>query len=117
VNEPSQLARRVIVETPYGAKNAAELADNIEYARRAMADCLFRGEAPFLSHLLYTQVLDDEEPSHRRLGMLCGFVWGQCADAWVVYTDRGITNGMRAGIEVANDYHKPVEYRELSITA
>ena len=38
-------------------------------ARRAMLDCLKRGEAPFASHLLYTQALDDSDAAHRKLGI------------------------------------------------
>lgn len=48
---------RVVVESPF----AGDIQKNIEYARKCMADCLKRGEAPFASHLLYTQdgILDD----------------------------------------------------------
>ena len=47
----------VIVESPY----AGDVERNERYARACIRDCLLRGEAPFASHLLYTQagVLDD----------------------------------------------------------
>jgi hypothetical protein len=56
----------VVVESPY----AGDVTRNLEYARAAMADCLARGEAPFASHALYTQigVLDDTKPEERKLG-------------------------------------------------
>ena len=68
-----------------------------------MRDCLLRGEAPYASHALYTQpgVLDDGDPESRKLGMTAGFSWRQVADATIVYTDLGTTDGMRAGIERA----------------
>ena len=48
---------RVVLESPY----AGDVAGNIAYARRALADSLARGEAPIAAHLLHTQVLDDED--------------------------------------------------------
>ena len=105
--------RRVIVESPY----AGDIERNIEYARKCMHDCLMRGEAPFASHLLYTQphVLDDKVPEERKLGMEAGFVWGEIAEATVVYEDYGITPGMQKGIERALAHGRPVEYRKLYV--
>lgn len=73
------------------------------------------GEAPFASHLLYTQdgILRDEVPEERELGMEAGFAWGLCADATVVYWDYGISAGMRKGIKRAKREGRPVEYRKL----
>ena len=77
--------RRVIVETPF----AGDIERNIHYARLCLHDCFLRGEAPFASHLLYTQpcVLDDNHPEERNLGIEAGLEWGKCADATVVYTE------------------------------
>jgi hypothetical protein len=103
--------RLVIVESPY----AGDVAANVEFARQCIADCLRRGEAPFASHLLYTQpgVLDDNVPEERRLGIEAGLAWGQRAAATVVYTDRGVSSGMRQGIDRAHAEGRPVEYRTL----
>lgn len=68
--------RRVYVESPYGSNDPETIRRNIEYARACLCDCLLRGEAPFASHLLYTQVLRDEVPEERELGMEAGFSWG-----------------------------------------
>lgn len=107
--------RLVIVESPYKAASAAELEINVAYARAAMRDCLLRGEAPFASHLLYTQqdVLDDNDEDERALGINAGLLWGERADATVVYTDRGTSAGMRHGITRADADGRPVEYRSL----
>jgi hypothetical protein len=99
----------VLVESPY----AGNIARNTAYARAAMRDCLLRGEAPFASHLLYTQVLDDNLPSERSLGIEAGLAWGQRADLTVLYIDLGITPGMRKGIARARDEGRPVETRSL----
>lgn len=103
--------RRVIVESPF----AGDVERNIDYARACLHDCLKRGEAPFASHLLYTQpgVLDDNVPGERALGINAGFIWGLAAEATVVYTDLGISGGMKQGILQAQKEGRPVEYRKL----
>lgn len=109
----------VILESPYAAPTAAGVAKNIDYARAAMSDCLNRGEAPYASHLLYTQdaVLDDKDPAQRKLGIDAGFEWAtRCAanvSKVVVYTDRGITKGMQQGIVNANRNRIDIEFRSL----
>lgn len=103
--------RRVVIESPY----SGDVAANIEYARRCVRDCLARGEAPIASHLLFTQpgILDDTVPAERTLGMNAGFAWGRLAEACVVYTDRGVSGGMKAGIALAEAHGIPVEYRNI----
>lgn len=108
--------RLVIVESPYAGKTEFEIARNVVYARACMRDCLMRGEAPFASHLLYTQpgILDDNNPEERALGIKVGFEWGKRADATVVYVNLGVTEGMQWGIESAKAKNRPVEERCLS---
>jgi hypothetical protein len=104
--------RRVIIESPY----AGDVQANVTYARAAMLDCLTRGEAPYASHLLYTQVgvLDDTVPEERARGIEAGLIWGSMADATLVYIDRGISEGMRQGIARAEREGRPVEYRTIA---
>jgi hypothetical protein len=64
-----------------------------------------------VSHLLYTQALDDGVPEERRLGIEAGLAWGAVAEATVVYTDRGVSRGMQIGIERALAEGRPVEFR------
>lgn len=103
--------RRVIVESPF----AGDIETNVAYARAAMRDCLMRGEAPYASHLLYTQpgVLRDEVPEDRKLGIEAGFCWHVFADGMVVYTDLGISSGMKRGMENATSIGLPYEMRSL----
>jgi len=104
----------VVLESPF-AGDEEEIKRNIRYGRACVKDCLQRGEAPYASHLLYTQegVLDDEVPEERSLGMGAGFVWGRLAELTVVYTDLGISRGMHDGIEASKEIGRPVEYRKL----
>jgi hypothetical protein len=106
--------RRVIIESPYAADTPAGLEVNKAYARAAMRDSLSRGEAPFASHLLYTQVLDDDVRYERAMGIRIGHAWGEVAHATVVYTDRGISPGMQIGIDDAARAGRTIDYRILS---
>jgi hypothetical protein len=105
----------VILESPY----AGDIEANLTYLRACMRDCLLHGEAPFASHALYTQpgVLRDDDTDERALGMSAGFAFRPLVRKTVVYTDRGISGGMQAGIEHAKTmtWHE-IEYRQLGHT-
>ena len=100
---------RVLVESPF----AGDVEGNLAYLKRCMRDCLDRGEYPFASHMLYTQVLDDTIAEERALGIEAGLQWGLAADRTVVYIDRGISGGMKHGIQRALEAKRPVEHRQL----
>ena len=99
----------VSIESPY----AGDTERNITYAKRAMLDCIGRGEAPFASHLLYPQVLDDNDLIQRESGFACSFAWIQWADILVVYKDYGISPGMVRAIDYAIDSDIAIEYRSI----
>ena len=109
--EQDEVMKLVYLESPY----AGDVEVNLRYARACMADCFKRNEAPFVSHCLYTQpgVLDDNIKAERELGIRAGFEWGKHAEKTVVYSDLGISAGMKAGIEGANRAGRPVENRSL----
>lgn len=104
--------RLVILESPY----AGDVERNVAYARACLRDSLRRGEAPIASHLLYTQpgVLDDKLEHERQMGIDAGLAWRDVAQATVVYTDHGMSAGMRYGIGRAEAAGVPVEYRSLN---
>ena len=112
----------VLVETPY----AGNVHANLAYARLCMADSVSRGEAPFLSHLLYTQGLgggwameqrnesDKEHWVTREKGMELGRAWRAVASKTVLYVDLGESSGMVLAEVEAHELGKPVERRRLS---
>ena len=106
---------KVIIESPYkpDQHNGRDLFQNLAYARDCMSNSLSRGESPFLSHLLYTQVLDDDIPEERQLGMNSALAWYAVADLCAVYIDLGISEGMASGIEHAKEIGLTVEERTL----
>ena len=107
--------RLIILESPFAGPDHKTIRDNVIYARRCLRDCLNKDEAPLASHLLYTQagVLNDFVPAERHRGIEAGLAWGKFAEATVVYMDRGISDGMKKGIERATAEGRPVEYRHL----
>ncbi|MFA4972183.1 MAG: hypothetical protein WC683_06190 [bacterium] len=107
------MANTVAIVSPCGADSFFEIERNLAYARECLHDSLMRGEAPFASHLLYTQVLDDRVAAQREQGMLAGALWEIEAQLLAVYTDRGVSAGMRCSIARAQQLGIPVEERTL----
>lgn len=105
--------KRVVIESPY----AGDVAANVTYARRCLLDSLRRGEAPFASHLLYTQdgVLSDLLPEERSLGIAAGLAWGTVAQLAAVYLDRGVSEGMRQGILAHRKRGLPIVCRRIDV--
>lgn len=104
----------VILESPFSAPTPEGLERNRRYLADAMLDCLRQGEAPFASHGLYTQCLDDTDPAERDLGIKAGFAWRHVAEKTVVYVDLGESTGMKHGITHAKVLGQPIMYRSLS---
>lgn len=101
-----------ILETPF----AGDVEGNIEYAQKCMHDMLLRKEAPYASHLLYTQpnVLDDTVYEERQLGIYAGFAWKHLEGVHTVfYTDKGMSTGMLLAEEYCKNHNMTMEYRKL----
>lgn len=101
----------VIIESPF----AGDVETNIAYAKAAVRDCLGRNEAPYASHLFFTQdgLLDDSVPEQRKLGIEAGLAWGEAAKLTALYIDRGLSSGMKYGIERAAKAGRFIEIRTL----
>lgn len=105
--------KKVVLESPYAGATPEEINRNVSYARLALRDSLLRGEAPLMSHLLHTQVLDDTIPMHRKMGIEAGHAWIADADAVIVCSDYGVSKGMQIAVKLANKLHIPVYARFL----
>ena len=109
---------KVIIESPFKGKGNCFGGEKIEeyknrsYLQECIRDCFDREEFPFASHQMYTDALDDNNTVQRYLGIAAGFLWGECADKIVVYYDRGISRGMKLGIQ-RYSMNKLVEFRSL----
>ena len=95
---------RVFICTRY----AGDIQHNIEVAKRLCLMAVESGLAPFAPHLLYTQFLDDSDPIQRELGISMGLRFMKTCDLVWVYTDEGISDGMRREIDCAYKLGKEV---------
>ncbi len=103
-----------VLETPF----AGDVEGNIKYARACMKDMLLRKEAPYASHLLYTQegVLDDTVPEERELGIYAGFAFKHMEGIHTVfYTDRGMSGGMQLALDYCIEHKMSYELRSLEV--
>lgn len=100
---------RVILESPY----AGFIERNIQYARQCVKDCLKRNESPIASHLLFTQMLDDNIPEERQLGIDAGLAWKEVADKHVFYIDYGMSTGMEYAKKYATENNIEIEFRKI----
>ena len=99
----------VVIESPL----AGDTLYNIQYAQACCLDSISRGEAPFASHLFYTQILDDCSNFERIIGMTLGWEFTQRASHVAVYCNLGLSPGMQQGIDLARTHHKQIIYRQL----
>jgi hypothetical protein len=112
---------KVIIESPFAPKSKwfpikqYQSWRNIRYARALLKDSLSRKEAPFASHLLYTQfgVLDDTDAGERLKGIYVGFAWATVAEKTVVGVNYGISRGMQIGMEHTTNNKREIEIRYL----
>lgn len=97
---PNQAAAgpgRVFVASPWVSPAQAHKA----YARRALTDSLNRGEAPYVPHLLYTQVLRDEVAEERERSCKAALVHLAGCHRVAVYLDHGLSRGMAREVIIA----------------
>ena len=106
--------RRVIIESPYRASTPQMAKRNVAYMIKVVQDSINRGEAPFLSHLMYTGALDDSIPLDRQLGIDLGYAWWSSAEAIVFYTDYGWTIGMVDAKLRAEQHRMVIEERYIA---
>lgn len=88
---------------------AGNISQNTQNAKRYMRFAVDAGVIPFAPHLLYPQVLDDDNPKQREIGLLFGMAWlGKCDELWVF--GRFISPGMTAEIDTAKQCHITIRY-------
>ncbi len=95
----------VFICSPY----AGDVTLNTEKAKRYLRFAVDEGAIPFAPHLLYPQVLKDENPVERELGLFFGIVWlGKCDEMWVFGST--ISTGMAKEIAKARKRGTPIRY-------
>ena len=96
--------RKVYVASKYAGDVDANVAAVITYCRRVVNE----GHMPVASHLLYPQILNDNVPEERELGLLFGLaLLRMCDEVWVFGT---ISPGIAQEIEEARRLKKQIRY-------
>lgn len=88
---------------------------NLEYARQCCHWVFEQGGVPFASHLFYTQegMLDDTNKDERNKGIEAGFFIGGFAEKVFVFYDKGISKGMKLGVQKALERDQDIEFVSL----
>lgn len=107
--------RKVFICSPFrptGRNPEAERMRNVDRARQACRMAIDEGLLPLAPHLYFTQMLDDEKPIERVLGMSYGSMWLDEADEmWVIGPD--ITEGMKTELKYARQRKIPIKMKKV----
>ena len=94
----------IFIASPY----AGDIEKNIGYAKQACRYVLNEGNAFFCPHLLYPQILDDNNPGERKIGISLGKEFlVKCDELWA-FGDN-ISSGMFEEIQFAREKGIPVK--------
>tara|TARA_B100000700_G_scaffold230615_1_gene255047 strand:- start:17428 stop:18477 length:1050 start_codon:yes stop_codon:yes gene_type:complete len=105
--------KRIILESPFAGNEFQQRFENVQYAKALIHKLAHDGYAPSASHLLYTQMLDDNQKSHRDLGINRGLDYAHNKDS-IIGIDKGISGGMEYGIKRAIDEGRSYNFFTLS---
>ena len=98
--------KKVYVASKYAGDVDENVAAAIGYCRKVIRD----GYMPIASHLLYPQMLDDNIPAERELGLLFGLaLLRMCDEVWVFGS---VSLGVAQEIEEAKRLKKQIRYFE-----
>ena len=87
---------------------SGDVEKNLDFARQACLSAMAQGVTPFAPHLLYPQMLDDNDPVQRELGMKMGNqMLALCDELWLC-GDR-ISSGMASEMKLAEELDIPVQ--------
>lgn len=99
--------RKVYIASKYAGDVVTNTRNAVAYCRQVIAE----GYMPVASHLLYPQMLDDNNPAERELGLLFGLaLLRMCDEVWVFGP---VSSGMAQEIEEAKRLKKKVVYKEV----
>lgn len=92
------------------SKYAGDVDGNINAAIGYCRYVIDQGFMPIASHLIYPQILNDDNPSERNLGLRFGLaLLSVCDEVWVFGE---VSSGVAKEIEVAKRLEKPLRYFE-----
>jgi hypothetical protein len=103
----------VAIESPLKANQGYSREQFRRYWQLCLEDAIkYRKEDVYSSHWL-ADVLDDDNPLERAIGLKIGLTWSSFCDYAAVYTDFGISEGMSEAMQFYDKIGKRVEWRSL----
>ena len=101
-----QKIKKIYVASKYAGDVDVNTNAAIGYCRYVID----QGFMPVASHLIYPQILNDDNPSERNLGLRFGLaLLSVCDEVWVFGE---VSSGVAKEIEVAKRLEKPLRYFE-----
>lgn len=95
--------RLIVVESAFASNDRYTQEENVTFARAVCRYITLQGDAPFASHLFYTQpgILDDSLLGEREHGIAAGLAWAEHADAiWIcLRPEEEPSRGVRGAIQ------------------
>ena len=104
--------RRVYLCSRYSSDDESERRNNAFRALSFMVYAKQKGYAPYVPHLLYTQVADDHDRTTWLMAAL-SFLQG-CDELWVLVDQRGRSSGMNLEIGKARRDRIPTRFFRLT---
>lgn len=103
----------VAIESPLKANQGYSREQFRRYWQLCIEDAIkYRKEKVYCSHWL-ADILDDDNPLERAIGIQIGFTWSAFCDYAALYTDFGISEGMSDALKFYDKIGKRVEWRSL----
>lgn len=92
---------------------AGDIKRNKAYARQLVKWAILRDLAPICPHLYITEVLNDNDPRERAQGLQAGLDLLKVCDVVIVGYRYGISEGMKAEIDLAEEMGKKTKYIKM----
>lgn len=107
--------KRVVVVSPFRASPSRSRKYHTVFAKLLCLAVAHAGHAPFASHLFYPAFLDDNDEVDRATGLACEHAWIERCDELWVWDHWGISQGMQAAIDHAEEWSRPYDHKPIVI--
>jgi len=105
-----KINKKVYICSPYRADTPEQFNKQLEYTKKISATVVVAGFDVITPHLYYPLFLNDCNPKERKLGMASALSLLDVCDYLFAYIGQGVSEGMKAEIELAKTTKKPIFY-------
>ena len=99
------------IASAYNAHGTVTTVENIDRAREYCRIAVDRGYCPMCPHIFLTQILSDDIPAERALGLQLGLkMLKRCEELWVFTRNGYISEGMQGEIAAAENRNMIIRY-------